>query len=108
MQFQPHFIYPSDRQQYKLSLEILVVNQEAVWSGECSTGQGLRRLDCHFISLYLAPIIYSVHKVIRSLLTTYYSYQLYIDKTVRLGITSIKMTFIIKMAKYSELGNVRR
>lgn len=69
MQFQPHFIYPSDRQQYKLSLEILVVNQEAMWSGKCSTGQGLRGLDCHFIFLYLAPIIYSVHKVIRSLLT---------------------------------------
>lgn len=108
MQFQPHFIYPSDRQQYKVSLEILVVNQEAAWSGECSTGQGLRRLDCHFVSLYLAPIIYSVHKVIRSLLTMYCTYQFFIDKIVRFGIISIRTIFIIKMAEYTELGNVRR
>lgn len=108
MRFQPHFIYPSDRQQYKLSLGILVLNQEAVWSGKCSTGQGPRRLDCHFIFLYLPPIIYSVHKAIRSLLTMYYSYQLYIYKIVRLGITSIRRVFIIKMVKYTELCNVRR
>lgn len=108
MQFQPHFIYPSDRQQYKLSLEILVVNQEAVWSGKCGSGQGLRGLDCHFIFLYLAPIIYSAHKVIGSLLTVSYAYQLYTYKIVRLDITAIRTIFIIKMAKHTEQCNAGR
>lgn len=52
---------------------------------------------------YLHCLIYSVHRLFRSVLTMYYAYHCYLYKTVRISSTSVLTVFIIKIAQDTEL-----